>query len=183
MFNGFNSNNESGERLIPSSPTTNEKLSDHQQPPSYYTTFYPNPDQGSAQPDISGFSQPSPMSQPYVQQPTGAPTVLLVVNSPTPRTDPAASYVCHIVMSCFVFWCCGWLFGLIAFFLAIYAQNLAGSGNAATARTYGKASMILSIIGLVFGIALIIVLIVGKSQQVWEKIQESNEVQSTTEDT
>jgi len=28
------------------------------------------------------------------------------------------SYVGHIVFSCFVFWCCNWLFGLIAFILA-----------------------------------------------------------------
>jgi len=35
---------------------------------------------------------------------------------PTVQDDP---YVCHVIFSCIVIWCCcNWLFGLIAFFLA-----------------------------------------------------------------
>jgi len=60
------------------------------------------------------------------------------------------NYTCHIVFSCLVFWFCGWLFGGIAFILAIIAT---GSHHKKEAKRLGTASLILSWIGLLVGLA------------------------------
>jgi hypothetical protein len=38
-----------------------------------------------------------------------------VINQPPPLVQ---SFSGHMVLACIVFWCCGWLFGMIAFILA-----------------------------------------------------------------
>jgi hypothetical protein len=53
------------------------------------------------------------------QQGQQPPQVVVVPNQPTVIIQaPAQSFVGHIVLSCFAFWCCGFIFGLIAFILA-----------------------------------------------------------------
>jgi hypothetical protein len=73
--------------------------------------------------------------------------------------QPAASFTGYIVLSCFVFWFCGWLFGLIAFILAVAAQNSAPR-NPAGARKLGIASVALSITGIIVGITVIVLVVV-----------------------
>jgi len=46
---------------------------------------------------------------------------LIITQGPPVVVQPVQriqSFAGHIVLSCFVFWCCGFLFGLIAFILA-----------------------------------------------------------------
>jgi len=73
------------------------------------------------------YAQPAPgAAGPYYGAPyqpvAAAPTQQLIINqAPAVIMQPiqhVRSYCGHIVFSCFVFWCCGGLFGLIAFILA-----------------------------------------------------------------
>jgi hypothetical protein len=86
------------------------------------------------------------------QQPQ--PTVVVVQSAPAPQ-----SFVCHYVLSCFVFWCCGWVFGLVAFILAVIAQGKA-TQDAHSANQLGKASIAVSIIGIVVFVIIMIIVIV-----------------------
>jgi len=67
-----------------------------------------------------GYYPPGPQPQPagspgyYPQQPQQQQ---FTVVAPPPR-QPVQSFVCHIVLSCFVTWCCGCICGVIAFILA-----------------------------------------------------------------
>lgn len=70
------------------------------------------------------------------------------------------SYTWHIILSCIVFWCCGWVFGAIAFSLAVYANSYSASGHPEGARRLGKASIVVSVIGLVVGVVLITIFII-----------------------
>jgi len=51
-----------------------------------------------------------------------------------------------------VFWCFGWLFGLIAFVLAIIAADSETSGKREEATRLGRASLGVSIAGIVVGV-------------------------------
>ena len=79
-----------------------------------------------------GTGPQQPMQQ---QQPQ-----LLVVEQPAPaggRQQPVQSFVLHIVMSCFVFWCCGFgcFCGLVAFILARkYEQQYVSKRRTRSAR-------------------------------------------------
>lgn len=94
-------------------------------------------------PYASGAAAP-PYGQPYGGQPPvagypaqpgyGAPQYPVASGGPLPAQQPQVvvvgpgpqptnvqrvqSFVGHIVFACIVFWCCNWLFGLIAFILA-----------------------------------------------------------------
>jgi len=75
------------------------------------------------------------------------------------HTGPKQSYVPHIVFSCFVFCCCGWILGLIAFILALIASDYSGKGRTREAQSMGKASLGVSIAGVIVGTILLIVVI------------------------
>jgi len=84
-----------------------------------------------------------------------------------PTIVRSKSYVAHIVFSCSVIWCCGLfgvLFGLIAFLLALCANNNSGNGKVKKANSCGTASIILSVIGAVLGCIFLIVFIIKKEQ-------------------
>ena len=84
------------------------------------------------QPQPGGYPQqqsfataPPPQTAVTYYPPTGPPQQQpqqLVVTQAPPvivgQSQPVKSYVLHIVLSCFAFWCCGYFFGLIAFILA-----------------------------------------------------------------
>jgi len=87
-----------------------------QQPPGVY---YP------PQPQFAGPTAPPgqaavtyyPPAGPQQQQPqqlviTQPPAVIVA------QPQQVDSYVLHIILSCFTFWCCGGLFGFIAFICA-----------------------------------------------------------------
>jgi len=76
------------------------------------------------------------------------------------ETEPMQSYASHIVLSCFVFCCCMWMFGLIAFVLAVLASDYSGKGRAMEAKKMAKASFWVSITGVIFGTILLVVIIV-----------------------
>lgn len=65
-----------------------------------------------------------------------------------------------IVLSCFVFWCCGCLGGLIAFILALVGQSKSSDGKVQSAIQLRNASYGVSIAGIVIGIIIIILLFV-----------------------
>jgi len=58
---------------------------------------------------------------PTAAQPLSQQQQVVVTQAPPVVVQPVQrvqSFVAHIILSCFVFWCCGCLFGLIAFILA-----------------------------------------------------------------
>jgi len=69
------------------------------------------------------------------------------------------SYRAHIALSCFVFWCCGWVSGIIAFILAKIASDTEKSGQRQEAETLGKASIGVSIAGIIIGLIIIAIFI------------------------
>jgi hypothetical protein len=92
----------------------------------------------------------------------GAPGTVFIIQQPAVQVAsraPARSYVGHIVFSCFVFWCCGWLFGLIAFILAVVASNYSSEGRTSEAARLGKASLGMSIAGVIVGVIIIVVIL------------------------
>jgi len=72
----------------------------------------------------------------------------------------AKSYTGHIILSCFTFWFCGWLFGLCAFVVAMHASKLSSQGLAPDAESWGKCSVKLSWLGIVTGIIAYIIIII-----------------------
>ena len=80
--------------------------------------LYPSlPEQQPQQPPPTGYypHQPAPGYYPPPQQFFISPAPATVIVQPS---RPVQSFVLHIVLSCFVFCCCGWICGLIAFILA-----------------------------------------------------------------
>lgn len=85
------------------------------------------PPQPGYQPGYSGYPppQPQPMMyppppQPQQQQQQQQQVVVIggAQQEHVVHVHHVESFFGQIVMSCFVFWCCNWLFGLIAFILA-----------------------------------------------------------------
>jgi len=70
------------------------------------------------------------------------------------------SYCGQIALSCFVFWCCCWVLGLIAFILAMIANNSRTSGRHEEAAPLAKASLYTSIAGIIIGIIIIAIVII-----------------------
>jgi len=106
-------------------------------PPAEEKGLYPSvpPDQQQQQPPPGGYypAQPQPMgpTAPPGQTavtyypPAGPPQQQpqqLIITQPAPvvvtQTQHVESYVLHIVLSCVTLWCCGCLFGFIAFICA-----------------------------------------------------------------
>jgi len=57
----------------------------------------------------------TPASQQQQQQQTS----IVMLNTPSAQSPPLVqSFVGHIVLACFTFWCCGVTFGFVAFILA-----------------------------------------------------------------
>ena len=65
---------------------------------------------------------PQNTAPPYQQQQQQPQVIMVNASQQQQQARPAVqqfqSYVGHIVFSCLVFWCCNWVFGLIAFILA-----------------------------------------------------------------
>jgi hypothetical protein len=72
--------------------------------------------------------------------------------------EPRQNFCLHITLACFTFWCCGCLFGLVAFILAVVAQS--STSDQKSARTLGRISIALSIVGIVLGTIFLIIFIV-----------------------
>jgi hypothetical protein len=66
-----------------------------------------------------------------------------------------------IPLACLVMWCCGFLFGLIAFVLAVCGRDRAYVGDGPEAHRLAQASLWVSIAGIV--IAVIVVVAVSVS--------------------
>lgn len=64
------------------------------------------------------------------------------------------------VLSCVVFWCFGWLFGAIAFILAVMGSDSSTRGDVIGALRLRNASYGVSIAGIVVGIVVITVVVV-----------------------
>jgi len=146
-------------------------------PPPYVTTqdSKSRPDQAS-RPGSDHHNDPYPLGQEYgYDQPSARPytgqqmqpisggrathssNTVVVMTQPVVSYNPHAlrTFTGQFVYSCFVFWCCGWLAGGIAFILAIVAGDKEQSGKREEATTYGRASYVVSIIGTLTGIAII----------------------------
>jgi len=121
--------------------------------------------------------------QPYVAN-QGTNPIVVVQSTGQPyvvSTDPNAykSYCPHIGLSCFVFWCCGWIFGLIAFILAMVASNSQNAGQYLEAQKLGKASIGVSIAGIIVGV-IVIAIIVGVNVSYYNSVNsnQSNQYSS-----
>lgn len=95
-----------------------------------------------------------PYGVPLVQQQQQQVTVVVANQSPVVLAQPVQSFSCAKRYSCFVFWCCGLLFGLIAFILAVVATDKAAT-DAQGARRLGRASYIVSTVGIVVTITVV----------------------------
>jgi len=93
----------------------------------------------------------------------GNPTVIVVTQQAPTIVSPAhRSFAGHIALACFVAWCCGCLFGTIAFILAMFATSKEQTGNKASATRLARASLGLSIAGIVITV-IVVGLAVGLS--------------------
>jgi len=86
---------------------------DQQQQPGGYYPQQPPPTAPPGHSAVTYYPPAGPQQQ-HPQQLVIAQGAPVIVG----QTHPPQSFVAHIVFSCFVFWCCGCLFGLIAFILA-----------------------------------------------------------------
>jgi len=114
-----------------------------------------------------GYAQPPYGQQSYPVVHQNNPAVVMVSSTGQPYAVPAdthvyKSYGGQIALACFVFWCCGWLLGLIAFILAMMASSSANSGQHQEAENLGKASCWVSIAGVIIG-TIVIAIIIGVS--------------------
>jgi len=127
---------------------TSQPASYPSQPVSYSTSQsgYPNQPGYTNQPGYAPQYQPQVVTQ---------PTTFVVQQGPLPRT-----FCAQIAFGCFVFWCCGWLFGLIAFILAMVARDKDRSNKREEATRLGTASWVLSGVGLVLGVVILVAVIV-----------------------
>jgi len=104
--------------------------------PPLYTPTPQQPQQGPTQ-GYPSYGPSAVAASPYYAPPSGAGygggypgsygvplqqqqqvTVVAANQSPVVYAQPVQSFSCAILYSCFVFWCCGGLFGLIGFILA-----------------------------------------------------------------
>ena len=92
--------------IYPSVPQDPYQQPQSQQPPQS-VGYYPQQPAPAGSPGYYPAQQQQPPQQIVVSQPP------VVVAQSQPQ-----SFVAHIVLSCFVFWCCGCLCGLVAFILA-----------------------------------------------------------------
>jgi len=108
-----------------------------------------------------GSYQQGPPQYGYTQQYPGQPGAPPVMVLPQPVIYVRGrSFDAQIALSCFVFWCCGWMFGLIAFIVALMAKDRDSQGQSEEATKLGKISMWISFVGIVVGIVVIITVIV-----------------------
>lgn len=70
------------------------------------------------------------------------------------QLPPSESYRMHLILSCVVTWLCFIVFGAIAFVLTIFARRRASKGESKVAGQFATASLVLSAVGIVVGIAL-----------------------------
>ena len=76
----------------------------------YPQPYYPQQGNGYPDPTSANYQPPPPHQQVVMSNQPMAPVVMVGA--------PSVSMTGAIVLSCFAFWCCGWVFGLIAFILA-----------------------------------------------------------------
>ena len=93
-----------------------------EQPPKYnwYTTYPYNYSEGAypQQLGVAYYPQPAYLPQMQQQQQQAAVVIIEQQQQRAYVSRPYISFTGPIVLSCFVFWMCGWLFGMIAFILA-----------------------------------------------------------------
>lgn len=108
------------------------------------------------------YAQPPPQQQQYPAQggayygqlPQQQQPGVIVVMAP-----PVESYAGHIVLSCVTLWCCCCPLGLVAFIVSMLAYDRARD-QPESARSLGRAAMILSIVGIVIGVLAVVIYIV-----------------------
>ena len=105
----------------PPGPQQHQQQSQYPPPAQQYPPASGPPAYGQ----VYGYDQPPAgyPPQPGYGAPQGYPQqqqVVVVSSAQQPAlvVHHVQSYVGHIVFACLVFWCCNWLFGLIAFILA-----------------------------------------------------------------
>lgn len=123
MLNGQGSSDGASEQLFQNNnpEQVNEYLKEQEKPPPYAPQFYPTPGKEPCPPGYNSINQSPIPGYPYVQQSSPgarAPQEVIVLYNPPPAPAPRSSYAGHIILSCVVFWCCGWMCGLVAFALA-----------------------------------------------------------------
>jgi len=160
-YESISSDNSNHSQLETNSPAQQDCPPYEESPqPVFYTPSHPYSSPGHSYPSnqyvytLSGdktFSQPSQSVFPQV-----------IVIGEVQQSSIHRSYGTQMALACVVFWCCGWLFGLVAFILAVMANNSDRDGNEPEAVTLGKASMWVSVAGIVIGF-IVIAIAVGIS--------------------
>jgi hypothetical protein len=126
------------------SPQVQPAVPTNQGFPYAYAPLIPPPDQQQ--------------QQQQQQQQTGVVFSSANPNYTIVQQVPIESYCGYQAFGCFVFWCCNWLFGLIAWVLALTADNTKYTDRE-QARRLGKASLGMSISGIIVTIIIIAIII------------------------
>lgn len=133
--------------------------SSYEPPPGYYGQrpsegSYQYPPNASYPPGYIGYPLPPPQQQQQQQQQS-----VVIVNTGVQHVTeyyvPVMSFASHKVFACISIWFFGVVFGVIAFILAVLAESSAYEGDYTTARTLGRASLSVSIIGVAIFIIII----------------------------
>ncbi|ESN92714.1 hypothetical protein HELRODRAFT_164810 [Helobdella robusta] len=95
-------------------------------------------------------------------------------NEATASNGKPKDFVPAIMLSCFLFWTCGMLFGLIAMVLAVIGHYIGRGGNQHTAGKYLKASYIVSVVGIIVFFVLAIIFLIF-----WSKLEEQEKKNNT----
>jgi len=84
-------------------------------------------------------------------QPAGQTTVI-VQNQAKPNS--------YLILSCFVYWCCNFPLGAVAFALSMASKSAADDNDFETARSRGIAAKWVSVAGIILTLLIIIILVI-----------------------
>jgi threonine/homoserine/homoserine lactone efflux protein len=87
------------------------------------------------------------------------PQQFIVTQGPVTVQQQQQSFVGHIILSCFVSWCCCCPLGLTAFILALVAQS-SSLNSYAEGHRFGRFSIGFSIAGIIVGVIISIICVV-----------------------
>ncbi|CAH1788091.1 unnamed protein product [Owenia fusiformis] len=130
-------------------------------PPEYNTPTGPY---GGGYPSANYGPQPQGN---YGQYPPPADTHHVVLSSqPQPMTNtivvqsPVIRPSSYLILAIFTTICCNLVFGIIAIIFSVMSSSSADNGDLEGARSKGKISMILSIVGIVITVLIIVFIII-----------------------
>lgn len=147
---------------LPIGPYPNLVTGVYQTPPGPYQSFDQNSDSYQYPGAYQNVGGPNCSNQsPYHQNHFAQSVVICPRQQQIPMiVKEQVSMVGATFLSCLVFWCCGsFIFGGIAFVLAMVGSSASSSGNSNEALRLKRASYALSIVGIIISTIIVAVLV------------------------